>query len=246
MVSKAIFVTGTDTGVGKTVIAAGVAACLRARGMNVGVMKPVETGCRLENGCLIPQDALFLKEAAACDDDLDSVVPYVFAMPLAPALAAEKEGRRISVSRIKGIYQALCLRHDIIVLEGAGGLMVPITARYFYADLAAELKLPTILVAGARLGTINHSLLSLYCAERREISVMGVVMNHASPDGGIPETTNAAALKRWAGVPFLGEFPFLSRVNRDSVLDAAQKSLDMERILGALKMQGNGHSGKRE
>jgi dethiobiotin synthetase len=229
--SKAIFVTGTDTGVGKTVIAAGLAACLKERGRNVAVMKPVETGCRRERGRLIPQDALLLREAAGCEDDITRIVPYVFAAPLAPALAAEKEGRRISVARIKGAFQALSLGHDLVIVEGAGGLLVPITPRYFYADLAAELALPILLVASAHLGTINHSLLSLYYAERRRIAVIGVAMNHSSPERGVPESTNAAALKRWAGVPFLGEFPFLPRVNLDTILEAVRKRLDMKRNL---------------
>ncbi len=232
---KGIFITGTDTGVGKTVIASGLAACLKEQGRNVGVMKPVETGCRMEMGCLVPQDALLLREASGCGDDLSRIVPYVLAAPLAPALAAEKEGRRISMGRIKGAFQALARRYDLVIVEGAGGLLTPLTDRYFIADLPLKLGLPLLVVARASLGTINHTLLTLRYARSQGIPVLGIVMNHTSPASGMAETGNAAALKRWAGVPFLGEFPFLSQVNIDIIREEVRKSLNIERILCVMK-----------
>jgi dethiobiotin synthetase len=169
------------------------------------------------------------------EDDLSDIVPYVFESPLAPALAAEREGRRISIRRIMSAFKRLSSRHELVIVESAGGLLAPITARYFYADLAARLALPAIVVAGAHLGTINHTLLTLQCAERAGIKVIGVVMDHVSPEEGLAEATNAAALRRWARVPFLGELPFLPRVNVETIREAIKRSLDMEGILATIE-----------
>ncbi len=232
---KGIFVTGTDTGVGKTVIASGLAACLKEQGRNVGIMKPVETGCRLEMGRLVPQDALFLKEASGCDDDLSRIVPYVFSAPLAPALAAEKEGRRISMGRIRDAFQALARRYDLVIVEGAGGLLTPLTARYFMADLPLKLGLTLLVVARASLGTINHTLLTLRYARNRGLPVLGIVMNHTAVEVGMAEALNAGALARWGQSPYLGTFPYLPEISRESIKTAVESHLNLEPVYDWLR-----------
>ena len=137
-----LFVTGTDTGVGKTLITAGLAAALRARGIDIGVMKPIETGCPTRRSRLLPLDAMTLQEASGSRDAIDLINPYRFREPLAPMIAAEVSGRRIDIGKLRERFSHLAGRHPAILVEGAGGLMVPITETSSFLDLAGLLKLP--------------------------------------------------------------------------------------------------------
>lgn len=227
---KGIFVTGTDTGVGKTMVAGGIAAALRERGVDVGVMKPVETGCVLKDGRCVPEDALFLKEMAQCQDEMELVNPYAFEEALTPALAAERAGVKIGLKRIKSAFATLLKRHEVVLVEGAGGLLVPLWKDKLMADLAGELGLPLLVVARASLGTINHTLLTLYYARREGIPVLGLVINHTSPAAGLAESLNPEALCRWGRVPLLGVIPFLGMSSRESIRQAIADCLDLNSL----------------
>jgi len=229
-VAKGIFITGTDTGVGKTLLGAGLAALFQEKGFDVGVMKPVESGCRRENGRLIPSDAILLKEMACSQDELEIINPYAFEHALAPALAAELEGVEIRLEVLKRSYDLLISRHDMVIIEGAGGLLVPLFGHYFIADLIKEWALPLLIVTEARLGIINHSLLTIDYAQQRGIPVVGIVMNYTSNSKGLAECLNVSALKRWATVPFLGSIPFLPILEREGIKEALKKSLNLEPI----------------
>ena len=232
---KGIFVTGTDTGVGKTLVSVGLITLLKERGMCVGVMKPVESGCRREEGGLIPEDAIMLKNAAESQDDLDMINPYALEAPLAPALAAEMEGVEIKLEVIQRAFEILTSRHDIVIAEGAGGFLVPIFGDFFMADLAKELDLPLLLVTEAKLGIINHTLLTLAHAREREIPVLGIVMNQTSNQKGLPESLNPDALKRWAKAPFLGTIPFMPGFDNEAVKRAMETNLNLRPIEDFLK-----------
>ena len=225
--AKGLFITGTDTGVGKTLVGTGLLALFKERGMNVGVIKPVESGCRLENGHLIPEDATLLKEAADSQDDLDIINPYALEAPLAPALAAERERVEIRLEKIVKAYEILISRHDIVIVEGVGGFLAPLFGDYFVADLAKEWGLPLLVVAEARLGTINHTLLTLANARGRGIPVLGIVMNHTSSQQGLAESLNASALRRWAEAPFLGSIPFLPGFDIEAVKTTIETNLNL-------------------
>lgn len=202
---KGIFITGTDTGVGKTYIACGIAAGLRMRGIDVGVMKPVETGCRMKDGDLIPSDSIRLMKAAGIKDALSLVNPCRFRRPLAPAVAAELEGKRISVDRIQKAYAALSRRHEFMIVEGAGGIMVPLRHDALYLDLAASLGLPVLIVARPGLGTINHTLLTVEALKNRKIPIAGIVFNSATRSlRGLAEKTNPAVIGRISGIGIAG------------------------------------------
>jgi len=229
-VAKGLFITGTDTGVGKTWVGAGLIALFKERGFDMGVMKPVESGCRRENGCLIPEDATLLKEMASSEDELEIINPYALEHALAPALAAEREGVEIRLEVIKRAYDLLTSRHDGVIVEGAGGLLAPLAGDYFMADLAKEWGLPLLIVTGAKLGIINHTLLTLYCAQQREIPVIGIVMNHTTDLKGLAESLNPAALKRWAKAPFLGTIPFLPSFTKEAVKTAVEMNMNFETI----------------
>ena len=201
-----LFITGTDTGVGKTFVGTGIARALRRRGINVGVMKPAETGCAVRQGVLVPADALSLMRSAQVDDELDLVNPYRFRAPIAPFVAAEREGRPIDMRRIAASFRTLKSRHDVLIVEGAGGIMVPLTARRSFLDLAALLGLPVLIVARPGLGTINHTLLTFMALAARKVLIAGIVFNHSKERHQDPsERTNPATIERLSGVPVLGQ-----------------------------------------
>jgi dethiobiotin synthetase len=208
-VGSGIFITGTDTGVGKTVVACGVAAYLKTLGYKVGVMKPVEAGCAEKNGKPFPQDAVYLKEASGCEEPLERICPYRLKDPLAPSVAAVRGSVKIDIGHIEKLYGELCSKHDITIVEGAGGLLVPILPHYTYADLAKLLKLPILVVAANRLGAINHLLLTLEHASYRGLSVLGYIFNRLESQPSLAADTNREALLSLTAVPYLGEIPYV-------------------------------------
>jgi dethiobiotin synthetase len=198
---RGIFITGTDTGVGKTFLGAGIAGFLRSRGIDVGAMKPAETGCRTRGSELVPHDARTLLRASGTGDPIDMVNPCRFRAPLAPLVAAEREGTRVDVRRIMSAYRKIMMRHDFVIVEGAGGIMVPLTRRMSYLDLAAEMGLPVLIVARPGLGAINHTVLTVMALRSRQIPVSAVVVNHRSrARKGIAERTNPSVIERLTGV----------------------------------------------
>lgn len=233
---KGIFVTGTDTGVGKTLVAGGLAALLRESGIDVGVMKPAEAGCRRTSSGLLPEDALFLKEMSGCQDELSLINPYALERPLAPALAAELESVDIRLEVIQEAYFTLASRHELVLVEGAGGMLVPLTSDCFMVNLAGKLgELPLLVVTRALLGTINHTLLTLYYAQNEGIDVLAIVMNHTLPQYGLAESLNQGALQRWAKAPFLGSLPFLPSTDKESITRAIKKHLNLEPVMRWLR-----------
>ncbi|MBI5902938.1 MAG: dethiobiotin synthase [Deltaproteobacteria bacterium] len=210
-VNKAYFITATDTNAGKTRITAGLASALSGMGVDSGVMKPVETGCKEIDGALVPTDAIALKEAANSPDPLDLINPYRFAAPLAPSIASRMAGVEISLSRIGECFQEIYGRHDLILVEGAGGLLVPLTEDKTIADLILYLGIPAIIVAPNRLGAVNHTALTVECARKRGIEVKGVVLNNATPaSGDLSRDSNAGEIERIAGVRVIATMPFLT------------------------------------
>ncbi len=198
-----LFVTGTDTGVGKTIATAVLARALRLRGVNVGVMKPVTSGCSERNGELVSDDAELLAWAAGieCSDD---VAPYRLREPISPVEAAQLDGVKISFSRISEAYQRLSASHDFVLVEGAGGLMVPLNGGLLMADLVKQLNLPLLVVARPNLGTINHTVLTCFAAGQMEIDVKGVIVNRFPADPGLAEKGASHQIGSLCGAPILG------------------------------------------
>jgi len=201
-----IFISGTDTGVGKTAVACALAKALAARGIKVGVMKPVETGV----GEAGPLDALALARAANQDEALDRLCPFRFAQPAAPSVAARAEGARIDIEYIAQQYSDLAREFEFMLVEGAGGLRVPIVDDFDMIDLAQRLALPILLVARGNLGTINHTGLSLAEMERRGAGQIGVIVSH--PEGPLSpaDAANLEALTGGLGEGLLGVLPPLA------------------------------------
>lgn len=216
---KGLFITGTDTGVGKTYVSAGIARALTCRGVDAGVMKPTETGCSMRAGRLMPKDALRLMKSACVKDPLSLVNPYRFRRPLAPAVAAELERKTIDPSKIFNAFQLLSNRHDFIIVEGAGGIMAPLSGTYTYLDLAKKLGLPVLIVARPGLGTINHTLLTIAALRGRKIRIAGIVINYAlDQKSGSAEKTSPGVMEKISRVRIAGIIPYGSR-RFDGLLD---------------------------
>jgi dethiobiotin synthetase len=212
---KSIFITATDTGIGKTFVAAGLARAFRDADIDAGVMKPIATGCRkslndedMIVGDLISDDAVALREAAGVADSLDLINTVRFEQPLAPLAAAKSVGSSIYLNDIFSAYNQLLERHEFLIIEGIGGLMVPILEDYYVSDLIKSFEASAIIVARPNLGTINHTLLTVNEARRSGIDMFGIVLNHYEQSADdISIQTNPGIIEECTGLSVLGMVP---------------------------------------
>jgi dethiobiotin synthetase len=231
-----LFITGTDTGVGKTFVACGLAAALRSARVDVGVMKPVATGCRRAR---IPRsvfgipDSIFPEvstsvsaprkaESVVRSDDTEALIrasgvidptafvtPYAFEPAVSPDQAARLAKRPVRVRIIFSTYRALATCHEAMIVEGVGGLLAPIGPRLTVVDIAKRIGLPVLIVARPGLGTLNHTLLTVEAARRRGLKIAGILINRAERrKSGLPERLNPKSLRRMAGVPVWGPLSY--------------------------------------
>ncbi len=228
---KGIFITGTDTGVGKTIIAAAVARALRVKGLNVGVMKPIETGCKKEGDVLIPSDGEFLKYISDSDTPLNEITPFCYETPVAPSVAADIEGRQVNIDALLELFSKRLQAHDFLVVEGVGGLKVPIRDDFFVSDLIRLMKLPVVVVAMNKLGVINHTFLTIQMAQAEELNIKGLIINDLRKKDDISVETNIAVIKRLIGVPLLGVFPYLKDMTKENIERAGIESLNIDSLL---------------
>lgn len=207
---RGVLVTGTDTEVGKTVVAAGLARFLREQGLDVGVMKPVASGA-VESTVRgrVSSDVLALMTAACCSDPMEWVNPYCFKAPVAPALAAELEEVDVDMRRIQDCFERLCSRHDLTVVEGAGGALTPVVGQLLVADLAQRLQIPAVIVSRAGLGTINHTVMTYECLRHRGVKCLGFFLNRFPVTPDLAERTNAGRIAAITGALHLGSIPNL-------------------------------------
>lgn len=209
------FVTGTDTGVGKTVIAAALAMLLRQRGKKVGVFKPVATGCRRDMHLgLVNEDAELLAHCADAEENLETINPVRYAGELAPMVAAERKNKPIDWEAIERSWRQINRNNDWVIVEGAGGLLVPVDRKTSIADLAAQYALPLVIVARPGLGTINHTLLTLEVARYRKLKIAAVVINNYQPSSStLAEETNPEVIARLSKMKIPIVVPFDARTN---------------------------------
>ncbi len=226
-----IFITGTDTGVGKTIVSTGLILALKARGLNVGYMKPVESGCQVLDGEVVASDVRFVREVCGIRDDMDLMCPYRLKAAAAPSIASRLEDIHVDISYIVDQYFQLSLMHEIIVVEGVGGLMVPLNNNEVVTDLILQLGLEAVIVAKPGLGTINHSLLTINMAKMMGISVQGLIVNGFGKDViGLPERTNPDEIQHFGNVPVLGILPWLKDLDFNACKPGSLLSEFMERI----------------
>ncbi len=211
--ARGVFITGTDTGAGKTVAAAAVLVSLRAAGVDAVPMKPVQTGAIVQGAAPQSPDLEFclrMAELRPHADELRDMVPFIYEPACSPHLAAAKAGREISLHRILEAFHGLLRRHDRVIVEGAGGLLVPITGGKTTIDLMAMLGLPVILAARPGLGTINHTLLSIRELERTGLELLGIIFCETSDTGwGEIEENNVETIARMGKVAVLGRIPYM-------------------------------------
>jgi dethiobiotin synthetase len=203
-----LFITATDTGVGKTVIAGAIAQWFARHGANVAVCKPIATGCARRREGLVSEDAEFLASAADSRHPLDQICPQRFSESLAPAVAAERAGQPIDWPAIDRSVQQMCVGSNVMIVEGIGGVMVPLDRRVTVLHLAHWLQLPAVVVARPGLGTINHTLLTLAALRSAGVAIAGVVLTRYNADrADVAEETNPAAIERWGEVNVLCQVP---------------------------------------
>ena len=224
--NKGIFITGTDTAVGKTVVACGVARFLKSHGVRVGVMKPVCTGDQ--------DDVRRLIQAAGVSDELALVNPQFFKAPLAPTVSAALERREVDLAKVYTAFWTLSKKHDVMVVEGIGGVKVPLGETTYVADLIEALRLPALVVGRAGLGTLNHTLLTLEALEKRQIPTLGILLN-GGKGRTLAEKTNPEALQELTTVQVMGHLKWNPRLRDPAAAATAISRLPLlARVLKGL------------
>lgn len=214
---RPIYITATDTGVGKTVTTAALGLLLKEQGVLTAAFKPVQCA---------GEDAIFLKKMLGMPEELSLINPVFAREPLSPHLALRREGRRFDLSLVKEVFQELQDRYDQVLIEGAGGLMVPLSESYYNADLIREFRAEVVVVARLGLGTINHTLLTLQELKRRKIPVKGIVFSRSK--GGalsLPERTNPQEIERLSKTRVLGSIPYIKPLTAANILKQCRHQL---------------------
>ncbi len=223
-----LFITGTDTGVGKTLIAGAIARILTDKGLKVGVFKPIATGCKNNWEGLISNDTEFLSYCANSDLSLSTITPVGYPIPAVPVVSAACNGSAIDFNRIAAAYKDICQNSDIVIVEGIGGVRVPLTEEFDLLDLAVEFALPVVIVTRPNLGTINHTLMTIDCVRAAELKIAGVVINgYNATESTEAEDTAPDVIAKYSGADILAVVPF------DETVDIAKQNLG-EFIVGSL------------
>lgn len=214
---RGIFVTATDTGVGKTLVTSALVTCLTRQGIDVGVMKPIETG--VSRSARAQSDGARLRSAAGSCDPMAEVSPYVFRLPMAPFSAARAEKTTVQIATIMRAFRALSQKHALMMVEGVGGVQVPITQSLNVLDLIYQVKLSAIVIGQSGSGGINHALLTLHALRQRKIPIVALVLNQCQPVrtkiARAQEQSTVSLLRMLAGVSVIGPLPYSPSVNRN-------------------------------
>jgi len=225
MTARGVFIAGTDTGVGKTVVACAVLQGLSELGLRVAAMKPVAAGATRRRGVWHHDDVVQLRAAANVDVPLAWTNPYCFAPAVAPHIAAHEAGATLRMALIAKKYAQLAGRADVVVVEGVGGLLVPLGRRFNAADIPLRLELPVVLVVGLRLGCLNHALLTVEALQARGLRLAGWIVNRIDPDMA-RAAENLQALRSWLKAPLLGDIAYTKKLRLERVV----RVLDIKRL----------------
>jgi dethiobiotin synthetase len=235
--TKGIFISGTDTGVGKSIVSAAIALFLRKVGLRVAVLKPVTSGAVLLDGRLVSEDAELLRWASGCTAPDRQIAPYLLREPLAPSESAAREGIVIELPLVREAFERLSASHDFVIVEGAGGLLVPLAKKLLVADLVEELSLPLLIVARPNLGTVNHTLMTCECARSRGIEVLGVVINGQPAQPDLAEEYAARVISEYAAVPVLAVLPRCSEGNEKAMVESLAIFIEKQPLAALLPQE---------
>ena len=225
---KSLFITGTDTDVGKTYITAGLAVALRKMDVDVGVMKPFAAGSAQKKGYK-SEDIEILSRAAQVNDPENLVNPQFFSIPASPYTACKKLKTKPKVSTILSSFKKLSKLHDMLLVEGMGGIMTPILKNYYITNLIKEMKIPTVIVTRSKIGTVNHTLMTVKMCEKYKIPIKGIIINNFNKGYPIKDLTRD--LENLTGVHVLGSIPFIKDMSNASLSRIFKKNLDLKLLL---------------
>lgn len=226
---KSLFITGTDTDVGKTYITAGLAVTLRKMGIDVGIMKPFAAGSAQKKG-FKSEDVEILSKAAQVNDPENLVNPQFFPMPASPYTAWKTMKIKPNIGSVISSFKKLSKLHQMLLVEGMGGIMTPILKDYFVTDLIKEMKIPSVLVTRTKVGTVNHTIMTVKMCEKYGIPIKGIIVNDFDSDGYKTKEL-IRDLKSLTGVPILGIIPFIEDMGDSSMYKIFKKNLNMKLIL---------------
>ncbi len=225
---KSLFITGTDTDVGKTYITAGLAVAIRKMGIDVGVMKPFAAGTAQKNG-FKSEDIEILSNAAQINDPENLVNPQFFTIPASPYTAWKNLKVKPKIFTILTSFKKLSKFHEMLLVEGMGGIMTPILKDYYITNLIKEMKIPTVIVTRSKIGTVNHTLMTAKMCEQYKIPVKGIIINNFG--GGYPVTELKRDLQNLTGIKVLGSIPFIKDTSNASLYRIFKKNIDLKLLL---------------
>ena len=225
---NSIFITGTDTDIGKTYITAGLGASLQKMGIDVGVMKPFAAGSAQKKSYK-SEDVEILSRMAKVNDPENLVNPQFFPISASPYTAWKKLKTKPKISTILSSFKKLSKLHDMILVEGMGGIMTPILKDYYITNLIKEMKIPTVIVARSKVGTVNHTIMTVKMCEKYKIPIKGIIINNF--DKGYPIKDLTHDLENLTGVPVLGSIPFIKDMNNVSLVRIFKKNINLKLFL---------------
>lgn len=228
---KSLFVTGTDTDVGKTYITAGLAVAFRKMGLDVGVMKPYAAGTKQKKG-FKSEDVEILSKAAQINDPENFVNPQFFPIPASPYTAWKNLKIKPKIKSILSCFKKLERLHELILVEGMGGIMTPVLRDYFIANLIKDMKIPCLIVTRGKIGTINHTIMTCKMCEKYKIPIKGIIINNF--DYGVyPVKELKRDLQNLTGYKVLGVIPFFENLSDDSIYEMFKKNIDLKYLLNS-------------
>ena len=226
---KSLFVTATDTDIGKTYVCAGIAHSLKKLGIDVGIMKPFACGVKQKTG-FSSKDLSILSNAINISDPEEFVNPFFFPIPASPYTAAKKLGVKIDIKHVMKCFSELNKVHDMILVEGIGGIMTPILKNYAIIDLIKELDINTVIVTGSKIGTINHTIMTCNMCKNLKIPVKGLIINNFDSTG-YPISELKRDLSELTNLPVLCSLPHLTKFNLDDFSEMIEEQVDTSTLI---------------
>ena len=226
---KSLFITGTDTDVGKTYVTAGLAVTLRKMGVDAGVMKPYAAGTPQKKG-FKSEDVEILSNAAQVSDPENLMNPQFFKMAASPYTASKSLKVKVNVNSVLSSFKKLSKSHSMLLVEGMGGIMTPILKNYFVTDLIKEMKIPAVIVTRTKVGTVNHTIMTCQMCKKYKIPIKGIIINNFDSDGYQVKTLKRD-LQALTDVPILGTIPYIENFSDDSLYKTFKKNVDMNSLL---------------